>query len=330
MITEALLHCAGIGPARLARLHELGIRSWTDVLQRQDVLSAAGWSPLAEECRRCLAALDAGEIRYFTSRFAPRDRWRILSHFLDQASYVDIETIGLEHDAAITVISCWHDGRLHNFVEHENLDEFLELLDEIRLLVSFNGSSFDVPRILDAFHIPELPCAHLDLRWICFHQGQMGGLKEIANRAGIVRPADLHSADGELAVRLWFAWRDDQDVAARELLIRYCAADVLMLMMLAHQQAGRDQLSLEELWSHLPAARAAGVASHSPVSAATTAAAGVPTPAAGGHQTAPPRPRHDLAAAASGPAGTFGAMFESMFGQGSPKVLRARRSRLIG
>lgn len=295
MITEALLHCAGIGPARLTQLHERDIRTWADVLDAQDSLAGARWRRLAEESRRCLAALDAGEIRYFTNRFAPQDKWRILSHFLDQASYFDIETVGLEHDAAITVISCWHDGRLYNFVEHENLDEFLELLDEIRLLVSFNGSSFDVPRILDTFHIPELPCAHLDMRWTCFHQGLIGGLKEIADRAGIIRPEDLQSADGELAVRLWSAWRNCQNGAARQLLIRYCASDVLMLVMLAHQQAGRDDMSQDKLWSHLPAA---------------------PTTALGTKSSS---------AAHQSPDATFGAAFESQFGDGSPKLLRARR-----
>lgn len=304
MITDALLHCTGIGPARLAQLHERGIRSWTDVLDGKDCLSAARWNTLAEECRRCLEALEAGEIRYFTQCFAPQDKWRILAHFLDQASFFDIETVGLEHDAAITVISCWHDGQLHNFVEHENLDAFLDLLDEIRLLVSFNGSSFDVPRILDTFHIPELPCAHVDMRWTCFHQGLTGGLKEIASRAGILRPADLQATDGELAVRLWFAWRDCQDAAARELLIRYCASDVLMLLMLAHQQAGRDDVSQESLWAHLPAAPAAGTAAESTSTANTTA-----------HHAQP---------------GSFGESFASMFGNGSPKLLRARRSRRVG
>jgi uncharacterized protein YprB with RNaseH-like and TPR domain len=286
---------------RLALLHDRDIRTWADVLDAEDCLPAgACWRQLAEECRRCLAALDDGEIRYFTDRFASQDKWRILSHYLDQASYFDIETVGLEYNAAITVISCWHDGRLHTFVEHENLDEFLDLLDEISLLVSFNGSSFDVPRLLDTFHIPDLPCAHIDMRWTCFHQGLTGGLKEIADRAGIVRPMDLQSADGELAVRLWFDWRNCQNRAARELLIRYCASDVLMLIMLAHQQLGRVEISQDELWTQLP--------------------------------TAPLPEQGSIAASATVSAldGSFGSAYESQFGAGSPTFLRARRTRRVG
>ncbi len=302
MITEALLHCAGVGPKRLAQLHAHGIRTWIDVLNQPNGLPKALGRALISESQRCLTALDAGEIQYFTSRFASQDKWRILTHYLDQASFFDIETVGLEHDAAITVISCWHRGSLHHFVEHENLDEFLELLDDIQLLVSFNGSSFDVPRVLDTFHIPELPCAHVDMRWTCFHQGLTGGLKEIGQGAGIVRPRDLQSADGELAVRLWSAWRSFQDHAARELLIRYCASDVLMLVMLARQQAGRQDVPHDTLWAQLPEA---------PVSELITAphSDDIPT-----HRSANQ---------------SFGAAFESMFGAGSPQRLRARRTKLV-
>ena len=122
------------------------------------------------------ATWDAEDVRYFVDRFAPADKWRILDYFFDQTTFFDIETLGLQYDASITVIVCWHDGQFRIFVEHENLDDFLELLDDARLLASFNGASFDVPRVLNSFHIPTLPCAHLDLRWSCYHQGHSGGL----------------------------------------------------------------------------------------------------------------------------------------------------------
>lgn len=252
MITHAFQHIRGIGPARLAKLHEAGVQSWADVLDFPDRIPPNWRVELTEESRRCLSALESGDIHFFVDRFAPRDKWRILAHFLDEATFFDIETLGLEYDAPITVIVCWHRGRYRTFVEHENLDEFLDLLDEVKLLESFNGNSFDVPRVLDSFHIPKLPCPHLDLRWPCYHQGHTGGLKEITSRIGIRRPADLQDADGELAVRLWQAWRTNNDHAAREHLIRYCASDVALLVALAYRVAGRDDLPVDELWNSLP------------------------------------------------------------------------------
>lgn len=292
MITQALQHCNGIGPVRLAKLHEAGVRCWSDVLNHAERIPATWRDQLTEESGRCLAALDAGDIHYFVDQFAPRDKWRILSHFLDETTFFDIETLGLEYDAPITVIVCWHQGQFQTFVEHENLDDFLELLDQVKLLSSFNGNSFDVPRVLDAFHIPELPCAHLDLRWPCYHHGYPGGLKEITSRMGIKRPDDLQDADGELAVRLWQAWKTHNDHAAREHLIRYCASDVLLLVMLAHRLAGRDDSTLEELWSTLPA-----VSTQPTLSEEATA-------------------RRPVAGAT--------------FGTASPTQLRARRPRLVG
>jgi uncharacterized protein YprB with RNaseH-like and TPR domain len=228
------------------------LRTWYDVLARPGDLPTHLRQLVVDECTRCHRALESLDIGYFVRALAPPDRWRILDHFLDQVSYFDIETAGLEYDDPVTVIACWHRNQLHTFVEHENLDDFLNLLDDVTLLGSFNGSSFDVPRILSTYHIPELPCAHLDLRWLCYHQGHRGGLKEITSRFGISRPADLWDADGALAVRLWARWQHLQDHAAREELLRYCASDVLLLILLAERLVNKVATCPSSLWTHLP------------------------------------------------------------------------------
>ncbi|APZ92724.1 ribonuclease H-like domain-containing protein [Fuerstiella marisgermanici] len=251
-LTEALQHCHGLGPVRLAALQQAGVRSWHDAVADPDRIPGALRSHLLQECDRLLTALADDNIQYFVDRLLPPDRWRILTQYIDRASYFDIETTGLEYDDTITTIVCWHKGALHSFVEHENLDDFLDLLDDIDLLVSFNGSTFDVPRVLDGFHIPDLPCPHLDLRWPCHYKDLRGGLKQVTSRLGFQRPADLQDADGELAVRLWSLWQHKKDTAAREQLIRYCAADVLLLIPLAQHVAGHEVMPVDELWPHLP------------------------------------------------------------------------------
>lgn len=237
---------------RRERLRERGIRNWQDILQHDEAIPPNWRAAAVQESQRCLAAMQTNDIAYFVEQFAPQDRWRILLHFFDEASYFDIETAGLEYDDPITVIICWHKGQLHTFVEHENLDDFLTLLQDVQLLTSFNGSSFDVPRVLDAFHIPELPCPHLDLRWLCFHRGLRGGLKDITSHLKIHRPSDLADADGELAIRLWARWHHFSDRQARQTLLRYCAADVLLLVALAQELVQRPTFSLHALWQHLP------------------------------------------------------------------------------
>lgn len=233
-------------------LHALGIKTWRDAIDLAHVVPATLRENIVNEAGRCLEALESGDISYFVGSFAPKDRWRILAHYLDEVSFFDIETAGLEFDDPITVIACWHRGEVHLFVEHENLDDFLALLDDVKLLSSFNGSSFDVPRVLDAFHIPKLPCPHLDLRWLCYHQGLRGGLKEIAFKQGLHRPHDLACADGELAIRLWARWHHFQDAKAKADLLRYCASDVLLLVLLSESLAGRTPSAQTDIWSKLP------------------------------------------------------------------------------
>lgn len=256
MLTGALQHIRGVGPVRLGQLSAAGVQSWHDAQNVPDAIPAGLKLRVLEESERCLKAMADDNISYFVQSFDTRDKWRILSQYFDRCSWFDIETTGLDYDDTITLIICWHRGKLHTFVEHENLDDFLDLLDEVELLVSFNGSTFDVPRILDAFHIPDLPCPHIDLRWPCYYAELNGGLKQIAAQLGLERPADLLDADGSLAVELWSQWVNSKDHAARDLLIRYCAADVLLLLPLTEHLTGRSIRSCEELWTHLPKAEA--------------------------------------------------------------------------
>ena len=209
---------------------------------------------MVDECQRCFDAHEARDVSYFVRQLHQEDKWRILTEYLGETTFFDIETDGLEHDSRITVIACWHRGQLEYFVEHENLDDFLLLLDDVQLLASFNGSSFDVPRVLDAFHIPGLPCPHLDLRWPAYHQGLSGGLKEILRQLHVPRPDDLTEVDGEVAIQLWERWLRAQDEAARGQLLRYCASDVLALVILASRIAQCEPPCVEALWDQLPAA----------------------------------------------------------------------------
>jgi uncharacterized protein len=237
MINRAFQHLPGIGPRRLQRLEQAGIRDWTDLENRLPELGLgpAGRDRLRHALAQCREACAAADIARLIRTLHPADHWRILGAFFEGASYFDIETSGLDADSTITVIACHHRGSLHTFVRGRNLDAFLDLLDEVRLLVSFNGASFDVPRVLAEFHVPAIPCPHLDLRWICHHQHMRGGLKHIEQTLGLQRPTDLQGVDGQEAVWLWKLWEARRNPQALDRLVRYCAADAVCL----HQVAAR-------------------------------------------------------------------------------------------
>jgi hypothetical protein len=248
-IREALAHFPGVGPETLKTLQRAGVRTWSDVVQHPErvPVKPRTYEAILNEVFRCERAVEDGDIAYLVRTFEPLDHWRILGHWFDRAAYFDIETEGVERDSPVTVVAMLRPQGLNAYVRGENLDAFLDSLDDVELLVSFNGSSFDVPRILRHFNIPSLPCPHIDLRWMCYRSGHEGGLKAIETEVGIARPPDLLGVDGKDAELLWKLWTVRRDAAARTKLVRYCAADTLATRMIATRLVAARGCTLEAM-----------------------------------------------------------------------------------
>jgi uncharacterized protein YprB with RNaseH-like and TPR domain len=237
-----------VGWSTQKKLKDAGFIKWEDIVSRPHSIPLGQISRdrLLIETRESLDALDAGNIGYFTRRFSPSEQWRILSAYFPRASFLDIETTGLSfYEARITTAVCYHRGKMYAFVRNENLGDLLSLLDEVDLLISFNGKSFDINFILDEFHIPVLPCPHIDLRWVCYHAGLRKGLKEIEKRCGIRRSAEVQKIDGYEAVMLWNDWITRKRVASRERLVKYCTADVAALLHVAREVLVRKNVFID-------------------------------------------------------------------------------------
>lgn len=259
MITETFLHCKGVGPKLQAKLLNAGFNNWDSILNNSANLPIKGnlATNIVKELAQSKKALDDSDIIYLVKKFSTKDQWRILAEFFNHASYFDIETTGFTAEMEeITLIVCYHKGKLYNFIKDENLDDFLDLLDDIDLLVSFNGNSFDVPHLLRSYHIPKIPCAHMDLRWLCYHCNFKHGLKTVEKEMNIERPPDLKDLDGMEAVYLWQRWKSSGDLTAKQKLIRYCQADVISLILVAKrilEEHGPNVTipDVSELWAKL-------------------------------------------------------------------------------
>ena len=134
----------------------------------------------------------------------------------------------------------------HAFVRGDNLDEFMRRLGSYKLIVTFNGASFDLPFLRAEFG--ELPTgfAHVDLRWVLARLGYRGGLKKIERATGLAKRGGLAELDGGHAVRMWEMAQQGEDEALAT-LIRYNAEDVASLPLLA-------ELAVEELSAGTPMA----------------------------------------------------------------------------
>ncbi len=238
-LKQAFAHFPNIGPVRLGLMRQAGIRQWDDIEPNPPPL-LNNWSYFWEDIYN--AAVDAreafanGNLQFFTQNLKPSDRWRLLHLKLNQTTFIDIETSGLESlDNYITTIVAFDGQKLHTFVKNENLEDFPDFLLTLKLIVTYNGSTFDLPKIMREFNLPNIPVPHVDLRWLCHNCFLDGGLKNIEKTLNIKRPEDIRGTDGNDAVILWNQWANSNDHNARRKLVKYCAADTISLLLVARK-----------------------------------------------------------------------------------------------
>jgi len=137
-----------------------------------------------------------------------------------------------------------------------DLHDFPDIAAGWKMLVTFNGLSFDVPVLRRAFPDWEPPVCHVDLRHVLARLGHGGGLKAIERRLAMLhlaRPARLDRIDGWAACWLYRRGRDGDREAMRT-FAEYNLYDAINLRtLMAH--AFNEMIEAET--AHAPAVRAA-------------------------------------------------------------------------
>jgi hypothetical protein len=186
---------------------------------------------LAHELDVSQKRLETGDAAYFWANLPRPETWRVFSSFVHSTAYVDIETTGgwggLEH---ITTIAAYDHNRVHTFVHGQNLEQAADILARPQLLVTYNGSCFDLPCLKREMGIPA-PAAHIDLRFLLAGLGFCGGLKGCERQLGLDR-GELDGFDGYMAVILWHLYTTRQDSRYLTTLLRYNCEDVINLELL--------------------------------------------------------------------------------------------------
>jgi uncharacterized protein YprB with RNaseH-like and TPR domain len=234
MLRQTFLHVPGVGYRTEERLWRSGVESWTDLGSARAGAVPRHLRPvLEEEIGRSEDALRRGKYRYFAVRLPLREQWRAWPEFRGAVGYLDIETTGLDIGRdAVTVVGLYDGRRKRSFVKGDNLEDLPAALDGVRLLVTFNGSRFDVPFLRRAFPRMRLDQLHLDLMNPLHRIGFWGGLKRIERRLGIQRSDETAGMGGGDAVRLWSEYEaGDED--ALDTLVAYNREDVVNLEPLA-------------------------------------------------------------------------------------------------
>ena len=112
-------------------------------------------------------------------------------------------------------------------MQGQNLDDFIEDIQKYKVIVSYNGKSFDIPFIEHHFNI-RLDQAHIDLRYVLFSLGFRGGLKGCERQLGMDR-GDLKDIDGFFAVLLWDEYQKNKNEKALDTLLAYNVQDTVTL-----------------------------------------------------------------------------------------------------
>jgi uncharacterized protein len=258
VIRATFQHLPGVGPGTEARLWGSGIRDWSELLTAPVTRSLAARlrNRIEREVAASERALADRDAAWFGRRLSPAEHWRLFPEFEEETAYLDIETTGLSpFDGIVTVVSVHARGETRTFVAGEDLEELPAYLRRYPVLVTFNGSRFDVPFLRAVFPAMAPPPAHIDLRFLLYRLGISGGLKRIESTLGLGDRSGVEGVDGLEAVRLWHEYRRGHR-AALDRLVRYNRADTTNLEPLLRLSV--DRLASRLLPSGAPDGTVAG------------------------------------------------------------------------
>ncbi len=228
MIRSTFRLAPGVGALLESRLWDAGIRRWEDFPASPEVaLSPKLDARVRDGIARARDALAAGDADLLAAMLPRAERWRLYPAFAAHAAFLDIETDG-EDVTAVGVLDATG-PRL--FLAGRDLHRFPDEAKPWKLLVTFNGLSFDVPVLRRAFPGWRPPLAHVDLRYLWGRLGHSGGLKLLETEMGVRRPEHLHGLGGLDAIRLWRAHLAGEPGALR-LLAEYNLHDAVNLRTL--------------------------------------------------------------------------------------------------
>lgn len=231
MLRHTFQHLRGTSAKRERDLWAAGVLDWDTYEARLQPQAALFDLPEHEdgrfsELRQSREGLKSGDIAFFANRLDRQEHYRIALGFPADVLFLDIETTGLSRYYDIITVIGWSIGDKKGFfVRGGDMRPFQKALASSKVIVTFNGTLFDIPFVLHEYPGLNLPKVHVDLRFLARRAGMTGGQKEIERVLGVSRDQGIVEVGGEMAPVLWNAYtRGDTDALRR--LLRYNAADL--------------------------------------------------------------------------------------------------------
>lgn len=243
MITHTFQLLPSVGAKKEKVIWDAGIRSWDDFISADSVCAM---KPEAKErgdvvLSQASELLDEGDAPALADMLPRGESWRLFDRFRDDAVYLDIETDGLSRDSTVTVVTVHSRKDTVTLTHGIDLDPgtLSDALKGASMVVSFNGSCFDIPVLRNSFPTVDLDLPQFDLRFASRKVGYRGGLKPLEVKLGIQRSDEIEGVDGADAVRLWKMWEKHGDRDSLDILTEYNRADTVNLERIADIIYGR-------------------------------------------------------------------------------------------
>lgn len=231
LIKRTFQHIKGINPKKEKLLWEEGVFDWQDAIEKIDyyAMPKSIKESLKEELPESIYNFNSKNYNYFIKKFPTSIIYRLYPLLSNETVFLDIETTGIKpSNAHITVIGCYDGKEMKVFVHGINEKEFLDYIKDYSIIVTFNGSCFDIP-FLERYFETNINCAQIDLRFLLKELGYSGGLKKIEHDVGLSRGDDMEGVNGYTAVLLWNYYKDTKDKTAIDSLIHYNLLDTINL-----------------------------------------------------------------------------------------------------
>ncbi len=238
MIRRTFQILPSVGRGKERNLWRSGVSTWDDFISVGKVkgISAERKAGLDKHIERAETFLERRYTEYFCKILPSVEHWRLYDMFRSDTAFLDIETTGRSAYSDVTVVGIHRsDGKGRTLVRGQDLNaaSLKGALEGVKMLVTFNGSSFDLPILEYHFplSVPRVP--HFDLLHGCRRVGLRGGLKSVEKQMGIARAREVEYMTGEEAVYLWRAWERSGKENALRMLKRYNEEDTLNLEPIA-------------------------------------------------------------------------------------------------
>ncbi len=245
MIRNSFIFLDRFGQRKEASIWQQGIADWNDFLDAKRIkgISEKKKSYFDRKLLEAKEQLYDENSEHFSQLLPTTEHYRLYDFFKDDALFLDIETAS--HHGYISVIGMYDGSETKTMIRNRNLDKELLLkeLSKCKILVTFNGLSYDAP-LLERFFGFRINLPHIDLRHVCSRIGLKGGLKQIEKQLEIKRRKEVDGLGGQDACTLWQTFMATGNDYYLDLLIKYNEEDTINLKQLA-------DYSILKLWDKI-------------------------------------------------------------------------------